>query len=615
MSNQAFTAADTNRVSYRYLLEDPNGFGITPAEGKPRELRTTGNGITASKETKTSEEIRSDRMTANLIETAASSAGDVKGELSFGTYDDFLAAALFGVWSRPLSGDRFGNGTVAVASASTLTITGKDRSAYFVAGRRWKLEGFLDEANNRYVQVAAVAYDAGTQTTTVTVTANDLVAEAGNQNAVLLDANDVLVLGNTNIRAGTAGAAAFDSNGTNAFAAAVAAGQIKVGQFLAFEGLGRAVGTVTFDANPAADSIVTIDDGARNVTFQIGGFAQAGRTTIELGATAADTAANLVAAIKKARSQGQISVGVSLNTDIDPIVTVTNLLGNGGVLSGAGANLTIVDFAGGSSARGVYEVTSVSDDVIGVSPAPGTDANAGGVGVTVKGSMLRNPSQPQDFVKQSFSMETSYEDVQQHFTTRGLTVDTIEVSFSAGEIANFSSNLKGTDTARHKDQLSKLNKTPYTPLDTTVTDTMNATTNVGDITKNGEALVDGIRTLSLSFANNLREQRTIGSKFPRGIGAGRLGLTGKVEAYFSDGELYDQFIEHVTVNLGWSLTDVDENHYVWTVPALKISNNPISAQAGNQDVMQNLDFEAIRDPNRDCQIQVDRFSSLKPVTA
>jgi len=599
--------ADSNRASLRYLLENANAWGVTPATGAPREMRITGSQLAAQKETVTSDELRSDRMVSNIVEVGASAEGEINFEFSAGSIDDFLAAFLYGLWSRPMSFDIFKGKHVAVASATTVTIAG-DYSAYLVAGRVVKLEGWKTAANNTYGTIVSAVFATGV--TTVTLSGVALVAELGSDYSALLDANDVLVQ-STGIRFGTSGAATIDSDGDDAFATAIAAGQIVVGQKLHIDGLGRESGTLTFTGAASAGLRVLISDGEKRKGFQFGGVILPGYVAVLPGATATDTAANLTAAIALETTRGNLKIKALSALGV---VTLTNLAGeSGGAITeelDTANELTVVDFNGGDdSIRGVFTVTSATDDVIGLSPAPATNANAGAAKIVIKGSMIRNPSRVQDFVRQSFTVETSFEDVDRHFVGTGLRVGQFDLEINSGEISTGSIQMMGRAMERRLSNTSLLRNAPYTPKDAPSHEIMNATSNVGELSLDGRSDLAFIQSISISGDASLREQRAVGHKYAVGIGVGRFQLTGSFSAYFETGELFDKFVNHDTLKLGFFYYDLGSNRYDFTIPAIKLTSDPVAPEGIDQDVVENIEWEAQRDPATACMMQVDRFSS------
>lgn len=601
--------ADSNRASLRYLLEDSNAWGVTPASGAPREMRITGSQLAAQKETVTSEELRSDRMVPNIVEVAASAEGEINFEFSAGAIDDFLAAFLYGVWSRPMSFDIFKGKSVNVASSSTVTIAG-NVVHYFTIGRTIKLEGWKTPANNTYAVISNVAFAAGL--TTITVTGTPFVAELGSDWSSVLDANDVLVT-STAIRFGTAGAATIDSNGGNAFASAVAAGQIVVGQKLHIDGLGRESGTITIanGASVAAGARILISDGEKRKGFQFGGVILPGYINVAPGADETAGAANLAAAIMLETTKGNLKIRAVAAAGV---VTLTNMADKaGGAIieeEDPNAELTVVNFTGGIDAiRGVFEVTSVANDVIGLSPAPATNANGGTAKIVVKGSMIRNPSRVEDFVRQSFTVETSFEDVDRHFVASGLRVGQFNLEVNSGEISTGSIQLMGRAMERRLDNTSLLRNSPYTPKNAPQHEIMNATSNVGELALDGRTDLAFIQSISIEGDASLREQRAVGHKYAVGIGVGRFQLSGSFAAYFETGELFDKFVNHDTLKLSFFYYDLGNNRYDFTIPAIKLTSDPVAPEGIDQDIIENIEWEAQRDPATACMMQIDRFSS------
>jgi hypothetical protein len=74
-------------------------YGETPAEPAFSRLRHTALTIGVQRGSLQSDELRPDRQIAHFRLGAVSVAGDVKAELSFGTFDEILEAVLCGTWT------------------------------------------------------------------------------------------------------------------------------------------------------------------------------------------------------------------------------------------------------------------------------------------------------------------------------------------------------------------------------------------------------------------------------------------------------------------------------------------------------------------------------------
>lgn len=588
--------ADANRAQIRYIEE--NTFGVTPASGTTREVRLTSSSLTANKETVVSDELRADRMVSDIVEVSASSGGDINFEFSSGPQDEFLAAFLLSQWERPMTMDFWEGIVVSVATSSTIVVSGTDISDYLIAGRYIKLDGWVNPANNGYFTISSVAFAGGNST--ITIVETSLVAEAGTVRARVYDANDVIFTGDTNIGASAAG---FDGGATNPFAAAIAAGQLQIGQKVFVEGLGFETGTVTFAVGASATTI-TINDGTNTAVLVSGtDFALVGTATIDGDAFAAAVNALRARALSPLNVKAVNAAGT---------VTITNLNQTGGsiVETVDDANVTVVDFAGGiAGARGYFTITSLTDDLIGVSPAPAVIA--AGDPVTLKGSHLKNSGVVTDIAQRYFTIETAFQDVNQFMVQDGMVAGTFSLEIATGAIVTGTIGFEGRETKLV--QTSILGNAPYSGLVSQPGDVVNATTDVGDLVKDGAALAACIQSLSLTGEASLRMQNCVGSKFPQGIGTGRFNLTGSMTVFFETQELFEDFINHDTVSLEFSITDAEGMVYYFGIPAFKISQNEISPGGIDQDVFENIEFTAFRDPTTNTMFQVDRFSPNQAV--
>lgn len=601
--------ADSNRASLKEIIESNDFWACTPDTGTTRARRFTTSSLAVTKETATSEEIRDDRMVSSVIETSAQSGGEINWEFAAGTTDYDHQRVLMGAWSRPMDWDVFRGSIVSIKDADEVSIAGGDYTDYFVVGRRIKTSGFNTPANNDYMQVVSVAFTSGV--TNVTISGATLVAEAGTSHTTVQDANDVVILKSTAIRFGST-AATIDSNGGNAFAAAVTAKQLVSGQRIFVEGVGYEVGSLALDTVVDADS-VTISDGVNTYKFEAqsdSDIADADALLFTVGVDDASTAVNLAAKINALRPTGDLNLVATVATDT---VTLTNLNKTGGVISDEAATITVVDFTGGvATLGGFYTIVSVTNDAIVVDRAVPT--LAAGKKVTIKGSMLRNPGISSEITAQSASIETGFQDVGQFFLTKGLRAGGLSMDVSANAIVTGSTTVMGQETTRLS--VSKLgNTTDYNVLDAAATEVVSATANVGALSINGVETTSAIQSIQTQIEGNLRAQMAVGNKFPVGIAAGRLNITGTITAYFADGSMYDRFLDHETVSLSYPIIDPDANTYYFTIPAFKLTSDPVAPGGTDQDVMETMEFTAFRDVATKCMMQIDRFSSTDPITS
>lgn len=255
--------------------------------------------------------------------------------------------------------------------------------------------------------------------------------------------------------------------------------------------------------------------------------------------------------------------------------------------------------------EGIYTVLSATDTTITTSPAPASVV-AAGPSVTIKGSMLRNPGNFAEIAQRKFTIETAFNDVGQYMIQDGMVPGTFSLEIAAGSIVTGAIGFQGRATRMQSSTL--LSGGAYDVLDATPGEVVNATTNVGAIEKDGAVSTAAIQSISISGEANLRQQAAVGSKFSRGIGAGRFNLTGSLTVYFENGQMFNDFIDHATVSLSFPVTDLDGQTYVFTMPAIKLSADQVSPGGIDQDVYDTIEWTAFRDPATECMLQIDRFS-------
>lgn len=119
--------SDANRVKLSYGKEV--SYGVLPAVAF-KELRFTSDSLGQDTETTQSQEIRFDRQISDVIRTNLSAGGDVSGELSYGTYDDFIESALQSTpWTTASTAATGNDYTFAAADQSITSNTDEEFAA------------------------------------------------------------------------------------------------------------------------------------------------------------------------------------------------------------------------------------------------------------------------------------------------------------------------------------------------------------------------------------------------------------------------------------------------------------------------------------------------------
>jgi hypothetical protein len=175
--------------SMAYVAEST--FGTIPASPVFKPLRIKGTGLTLTKDTLQSEELRSDRQVSDLRHGAYEVKGDMSCELSFDSFDDMLQASMCGTWTPQVTS----TATTMSATATTFTrASGSFATDGFANNDVIVTSGFATAGNNgrfRITNVAALA---------LTVTALEgqtMAIEAGNGDETLVTLKATLKTGLT----------------------------------------------------------------------------------------------------------------------------------------------------------------------------------------------------------------------------------------------------------------------------------------------------------------------------------------------------------------------------------------------------------------------------------
>ena len=165
------TFGTSSRVQLRAKPEAT--FGTVGGSGNHYALRLTAESLKYAITTTQSQEIRSDRMVSDLIQTGAGASGGVNFEWSYGEYDDLLQGVLFGTWGN-LAGTT-GEATItATFAATTITASTGTPFANIVAGQWVRISGAVNAQNNGWFKVATA-----TSSTVLTFAALTFTAEVG----------------------------------------------------------------------------------------------------------------------------------------------------------------------------------------------------------------------------------------------------------------------------------------------------------------------------------------------------------------------------------------------------------------------------------------------------
>jgi hypothetical protein len=211
--------------------------------------------------------------------------------------------------------------------------------------------------------------------------------------------------------------------------------------------------------------------------------------------------------------------------------------------------------------------------------------------------MIRNGT-----TEKSYSIEKEFEDITQFISYTGMMVSQLTLALASKSIATSALSFMGETAAIAQVTIAGSNVAAPT------NDVMNAVSNVASIREGGSALSGTYaKNLNLTINNNPRALDGIGVLGAVGVGLGQCVVTGDMEVYFEDETLYEKFLNGTETSIDWRLADADGNTYIFTLHRVKYSEGNPDIPSSNADTMLPLNFQALRDPDLDCTIQIDKF--------
>lgn len=210
---------------------------------------------------------------------------------------------------------------------------------------------------------------------------------------------------------------------------------------------------------------------------------------------------------------------------------------------------------------------------------------------------------------QSFSIERTLKlaDGSSHYARfLGMLMNSMSLSISAGALVTGSFDAMGKFGGAGTPALSGA-----TYAESPQNRPVNAAQDFASLTVTGIAAAPLINSISLNITNNLRAQAAVGSLDAVGYGAGQFEVTGSIEAYFRDPNLYRAFLDHDDLSLAFTLGTASGSRYRFTIPTLVLTGSPGgNANSNNDDVMQTMEFTAVLDrtssPSLGCTLMLER---------
>lgn len=196
--------------------------------------------------------------------------------------------------------------------------------------------------------------------------------------------------------------------------------------------------------------------------------------------------------------------------------------------------------------------------------------------------------------KPSFTLEWDQTDIGQFLHYTGMRPNTLSLEFAVGSIITGSFNFMGQ--GHDITQASILPKDAGDWIASQDGEVMNSVTDMGMIAVGGQNLLAGgtsfIRNISLEISNNLRGQKALGVFGNAGVGYGEFAVSGSMEVYFQDEDLYKQALEGTNTTLAFGVADFTGAGYLIELDKIRFNNASMNPGGKDGDMMVSLPIEA-----------------------
>lgn len=239
------------------------------------------------------------------------------------------------------------------------------------------------------------------------------------------------------------------------------------------------------------------------------------------------------------------------------------------------------------------KILRVSSSVAPTSTVITLDANTTlTVGTAVANCTIGTSRLTNGSTQRSFSVERQNSDIGEYWCYTGMTVSSMDVNVSSGARSTMSFNFMG----------KKANRDTTTLLPGTAVESQSYDIHSGSTGPACYIWVDGaplagtfVQSAQFTYDNSLRAQEAVCELGAIGIGSGTVALTGTLEVYFANGDLFDKFQNNTNISFILSTLDDAGNGYIITIPKANLSSLKTQAGGKDQDMILSIEFTGLRD--------------------
>lgn len=220
------------------------------------------------------------------------------------------------------------------------------------------------------------------------------------------------------------------------------------------------------------------------------------------------------------------------------------------------------------------------------------DGTPATVEASVPNATIRTSRLTHGTTQTSFSLERQALDVNQYLVYTGQTPSKMSIQIASGSLSTISFDFMGKGAARGGS--TQLPGTPVASYDYDIHSGVFGSSL--QIWEGGDPLSGVyVKSLTLDFDNSLRMQEAIGTLGAVAIASGTINASVSMQMYFSNGNMFDKFLDNTNTELVFSSFDGNGNGYVFTCPRANIATHNVVAGSKDQDLMVDVTFNLLRD--------------------
>ncbi len=226
-----------------------------------------------------------------------------------------------------------------------------------------------------------------------------------------------------------------------------------------------------------------------------------------------------------------------------------------------------------------------------------TEASGDTVTIDMGGQIVNGTTQTSYFIEKVFT------DLSNEFVRYlGMTIDTFSLDIAGESIVTGSFSFLGAKAESATATGGDGSNTPAT-----TTEVLNTVDNVLDVFENAVAFI--ATSLSFSMGNNLRGRSVLGVLGQESIGAGKIDVTGTLQAFFATKAEMDKYRNFTTTAITVVLQDDAGNTYIIDFPSVKYTDGEQVVSGENTDIIADLPFTAFRSATEGITIRIVKFDA------